>query len=131
MGSKPQGKARTDQRRAAYRRGHRAELIACWYLRAKGFRIVARRFKTPVGEVDIIARRGLFVAFVEVKARADSTKALDAVSWEAQRRIESAAETWLGQQEDYGSLSWRFDVIAVLPWPLLPSRWPRHFKDVW
>lgn len=113
-------------RRRAYRRGHRAEWIAALALMLKGYRIVTRRFKTPVGEVDLIARKRDLILFVEVKARADEQAALDSISITAQRRIESAGEWWLSQQADGARLSWRFDVVAVLP-----RRWPIHFENVW
>ncbi len=115
-----------DKRRRAYRKGHRAEWLAAMALRLKGYRIVERRFKTPVGEVDLIARKGDFVAFVEVKARDSEHAALNSISATAQRRISSAGEWWLGQQADGSELSYRFDVIAVIP-----RRWPIHFEDVW
>ena len=116
----------TSKRRKAYRRGHRAELLAALYLLGKGYRILARRFKTPVGEVDLVARRGDLIVFVEVKARRTHQAALDSIGRTAQRRIEAAADWWLSQRPDAGRLSWRFDVITIVPW-----RRPRHFTDVW
>lgn len=114
------------QRRRAYRRGQRAEWLAAALMICKGFRIVARRYRTPVGEVDLIARRKDLVVFVEVKARASAKMALDDISFESQRRIEATAYWWLGRQSGGSRLSWRIDVIAVLPWRL-----PRHFINVW
>ena len=114
------------RRRKAYRLGHRAEFLAAWALRLKGYRIVARRFKTPVGEVDLIARKKNLVLLVEVKARRTEEAALHSISRTAQRRIESAGEWWLSQQRDFAKLSWRCDVVAVTPW-----RWPIHFENVW
>ena len=116
----------TQDRRRAYHKGKRAEFIAALYLRICGFRIVGRRFKTPVGEIDLIARRGDLVLFVEVKARKSEQVALDAISQTARQRIESAADWWLSRQSDAALLNWRFDVIAIVP-----QRWPAHFKDVW
>ncbi|MEE9315371.1 MAG: YraN family protein [Rhizobiaceae bacterium] len=110
----------------AYRKGHCAETLAAIALTLKGYRVVAKRFKTPVGEVDLIARKKDLVVFVEVKARATEDAALNSISISAQKRISSAGEWWLSQQNDASSLSWRFDVMAVLPW-----QWPRHFEDVW
>ena len=122
--------SRTDNQKAkrqkAERRGHRGEILAAWWLRFNGFSIKESRFKTPVGEVDIIARRGNLVLFVEVKARADHRTALDSVGYRSQQRIEKAARLWLSQQSDFSRLSWRFDVIAISPWKL-----PRHFQNVW
>ena len=116
----------TDKRRRAYRWGQIAEHFAAVSLLLKGYRIVARRYKTPVGEVDLIARRGDLVVFVEVKARVTHQAALDSINGTAQRRIEAAANWWISQQRDGARLSWRFDVITVVP-----RRWPRHHENVW
>ena len=115
-----------NKRQRAYQRGLRAEHFAAIVLLLKGFRIVSRRYKTPVGEVDLVARRGSLVLFVEVKARQSHQAALDSISWTAQKRIEAAGNWWLCRQPDAAKLSWRFDVITVQP-----RRWPRHFKNVW
>ena len=114
------------ERRQAERRGRRAEMLAELVLLFRGFRVVARRFKTKAGEVDLIARRGDLVLMVEVKARASLTEAMDAVTPTALRRIEAAGDIWLGRQPDYGQLSIRYDLIAVLP-----RRWPRHVPSIW
>jgi len=109
----------------AYRHGNRSEWLAAMALRLKGYRIVARNFRTRAGEIDIIARRGDLVAIVEVKARRDLTAAMDAVGANAQRRIEAAADRWLARQADYARLSVRFDLVAVLP-----RRWPVHVENL-
>ena len=116
----------TDKRRRAYRRGLVAEYLAAGSLLLKGYRIAARRYKTPVGELDLVARRGDLVVFVEVKARSTHQAALDSITATARQRIEAAAHWWLAQQRDGALLSWRFDVMTVVP-----RRWPRHYKDVW
>ena len=116
----------SDARKRAYRKGHRAEWLAAFALQLKGYRIVARRFKTPVGEVDLIARKKDLIVFVEVKARASQQASLDSISGSAQSRISSAGEWWISQQKDGPQFSWRFDVVAVQPWT-----WPVHFEDVW
>ena len=67
------------RRRKAERRGRRAELIAAWYLRLKLYRVLARRYRTPVGEIDLIVRRGRTIVFVEVKHRPSEAEALEAV----------------------------------------------------
>lgn len=112
------------QRLRALRRGHMAEYLAALYLLAKGYRIEAIRFRTPLGEIDIVARRGDLVAFIEVKARRELAGALFAVTGEAQRRIRAAGDLWLARQADAHRLSLRYDIVAVLPWRL-----PRHFED--
>ena len=113
-------------RQKAYRRGHSSEWLAAAALLAKGYRILARRYRTRLGEIDLIARRGDLVAFVEVKARATLAEAMDAVGPQTQRRIEAAADLWIGRRADFARLSRRFDIVAVLPW-----RWPVHVTGAW
>lgn len=112
------------KRQAALRRGAYAETFAALALRLKGWRIAERNFRCPQGEIDIIARRGDLVVFVEVKARADEAAAIDAVTFEARRRIAAAASVWIARQRDASRLSWRFDIVAVTP-----GRWPTHHPD--
>lgn len=112
------------RRQKAERRGRFAEWIAAFWLMLKGYRILALRHRTPLGEIDIIARRGDLVAFIEVKARRDTALAIDAVSASAQTRIRAASELWLGRRADAARLSLRYDIIAVMPYRL-----PRHFSD--
>lgn len=110
--------SRTLRRRAAFRRGLRAEAAAAWYLRLKGYRILARRFRCPVGEVDIIAARGRLLCFVEVKARGDLDAAVFAVGGTGRRRIAAAALSWLSRRPDLSGHAWRFDIVAIRPWRL-------------
>lgn len=112
------------RRRRAWRRGHVSEYLAALYLACKGYRILAIRHKTPLGEIDIVARKGNLAVFVEVKARRGEQAAIDAVSFAAQRRIRAASDLWLAQQPDFSRLSQRYDIVAILP-----GRWPRHFYD--
>lgn len=113
------------KRRKAYLRGHRGEWLAAAALMVKGYRILARRYRTRLGEIDLIARRGDLVLIVEVKARRTLQEAMEAIAHESERRIEAAADLWLSRQPDHGRLSVRFDMVAVLPW-----RWPVHVPDV-
>lgn len=113
-----------DRRLGAYRRGHRGEWLAALALTLKGFRILARRYRTPAGEIDLIAKRGSLVLMVEVKARPTLVQAMEAVTHSAERRIEAAADLWLARRPDYGRLSVRFDLVAVLP-----GRWPVHVPN--
>ncbi|MBC2884243.1 YraN family protein [Ochrobactrum sp. CM-21-5] len=115
-----------EKRRMAFFRGHSAERIAAFTLILKGFRIVARRYRTRLGEIDLIARRGNLVLIVEVKARTSIEAAQLAVTPQAMRRIEAAADLWLQRQPDYAVLSLRFDLIAVLP-RRLPKHMPAFF----
>jgi putative endonuclease len=107
----------------AEKRGHRSEWLAAWALRLKGWRIVAKRFKTKTGEVDLIARKRDLVIMVEVKARASLIEAMDSVTPTAQRRIEAAGDVWLARQPDFSKLSVRYDLVAVLP-----RQWPVHVE---
>jgi putative endonuclease len=90
----------------------------------KGYRIIARRYRTKLGEIDLIARRGNLVLIVEVKARPTLLAAMEAIAHQSERRIEAAADLWLSRQPDYGKLSVRFDMVAVLP-----RRWPVHVEN--
>lgn len=118
--------AGTAERRSRFRLGQIAEIRAALALIFKGYRISARRYKVKGGEIDLIARKGDLVAFVEVKARATVEAAMEAVGPQTQRRIESAADHWLRRQPDHARLSSRFDIVAVLP-----RRWPIHVPDAW
>lgn len=107
-----------DRKRAAYRRGFVAEYVAALLLLLKGYHISAMRYRTRAGEIDIIARKGDLVAFVEVKARGSADDAIAAVGLAAQRRIEAASLHWLSKQPDAAKLALRYDIMAVLPWRL-------------
>jgi putative endonuclease len=112
-------------RHAAEKRGRGAETLACWYLRLRGWRILARRARAPGGEVDIIARRGRTLAFIEVKARgtdADAAWALD--EWRL-RRVARAAEALAPRYAREG------DDIRIDAMFIVPGRLPRHLVNVW
>jgi putative endonuclease len=109
------------ERQVAFRFGLSAESRAAAYLIAKGHRIVARRWKSPVGEVDIVARRRNTLVFVEVKARGRLDDAAEAILPRQQRRIIAAAEAWLASHPDDVNSDIRFDVVLVAPKSL-----PRH-----
>jgi len=111
-------------RRAAYRKGLRAELAAAMLLKLKGYRILERRYRSPVGEIDLIARRGQRYAFVEVKARPSQAEGAFAVSTQQQHRIARAAQHWLSRNQAEGDFDVGFDVILLSPWS-----WPRHMAD--
>lgn len=112
-------------RAAAEARGRSAETIACWYLRLKGWRILARRARMRGGEVDIVARRGRILAFVEVKARSSDDAAGLALDRHRLQRVARAAEQLAGRLGRPGD-ALRIDAIFILP-----GRWPRHLPDVW
>jgi putative endonuclease len=113
------------KRHKAYRRGHSAERLAALALMLKGYRILGRRYRTRLGEIDLIARRGDVILIVEVKARATLQQAMDSVNQLTMRRIVAAADQWLARQPDHASLSLRFDLVAILPW-----RWPIHVPAI-
>lgn len=115
---------RLESKRRFERKGRRAEWLAALALMLKGYRIAAMRYRTPVGEIDIVARKGDLIALVEVKARRDLIAGVDAVSYPAQRRIAAAGALYISRQPDSARLSWRCDIVVVSPW-----RWPRHLED--
>ena len=103
--------------------GRRGEALAAWYLRLMGWRILERRLKTPRGEIDLIARRGRLVAFIEVKWRATSRELDHAIDDYRLRRVVAAAEAvahrYLREGDDM-----RIDVLL-----LAPGRFPRHIVN--
>jgi putative endonuclease len=113
--------SRTNRRRGAHRLGLRAETIAALLLLLKGYSILARRFAVSGGEIDLIARRGGSIAFVEVKARGDLDAAAEAISATKRRRIARAARVWLARNPWAAGLTLRGDAIFVAP-----RRLPRH-----
>jgi putative endonuclease len=120
--AKPQMRREPERHRlAAFRLGLSAESRAAMLLMAKGYRIAARRWKTPFGEIDIVARRRNALVFVEVKARDHADDAAVAVTERGKRRILSAAELWLAHHQGDAQRFIRFDVILVTP-----GRIPRH-----
>ena len=113
-------------RQRAYRAGRKAEMIAAALLRLKGYRILARDYRAGVGELDIVARRGQTLVFIEVKRRRDLTSALAAVTVRQRARIARAAQAFVARRAGLDKLDMRFDVIVVLP-----HRPPKHIKDAW
>jgi putative endonuclease len=115
--AKPASPARV----AAFRTGLSAESRAAAYLMAKGYRILARRFRTRHGEIDLVAKRRNLVAFVEVKARASLDEAAFAVTPRQKARIIDAAQAWLMAHPEHAELDLRFDAMLIAPRHL-----PRH-----
>ncbi len=111
------------QRRIAFRFGLSAESRAAALLIAKGYRILARRFRTPLGEIDIVARRRGVLVFVEVKARDSFDTAAEAIGKRQQSRIISAAQLWLAGHPEDAMRDMRFDVVLVVPGCV-----PRHLQ---
>lgn len=113
------------RRTEAEQRGRRGETLAVWWLRLTGWRILGRRLRVGAGEVDIVARRGGVVAFVEVKWRARAADLDFAVDTYRLRRVARAAEVFAGRFARHGD-TLRIDVIL-----LAPNRWPRRIAHVW
>lgn len=121
---KPLAAAPRPERVAAFRLGVSAESRAAFFLIAKAYRIMARRYRTPFGEIDIVARRRRALVFVEVKARDTIDEAVAAVSERGKRRIVEAAHFWLAQHPSDVTAEIRFDVILVAP-----GKIPRHIAN--
>jgi len=113
------------KREIAERRGRRGEGRAAWWLRLHGWRIVGRRVKTPRGEIDLVARRGRTVAFVEVKWRGGAESLDLAIDAYRLRRVAAAAEAVAHRHARAGDTI-RIDVLL-----LAPGRWPRHIVNAW
>jgi putative endonuclease len=112
-------------RRRAERNGRVGETAAAWWLRLKGWRILARRVKTPLGEVDLVARRGNLIAFVEVKRRQTGAELDYAIDEYRLARVAAAAE-YLGSRYMEPGDDMRVDVILIAPGRVL-----RHIENAW
>jgi len=114
-------KQASPERVAAFQTGISAESRAAAFLFAKGYRILAKRFRTPYGEIDLVARKRNLIAFVEVKARASLDDAAWAVTPRQQQRIINAAQAWLMAHPEHAEFEMRFDAMLIAPRSL-----PRH-----
>ena len=100
---------------ASYRRGLWAERVAwLWYM-LQGYRCLARRYKTPVGEIDLIVQRGHTLVFIEVKARPDAVQGLYAISPASRRRLRRTVDHYLQAYPVFATQTVRFDLFVVLP----------------
>lgn len=126
MSTKSNAESAAAARRAAERGGALAEALCRWLLRLKGYRIVAARLRTRVGEIDIVASRGRTLVFAEVKARPDLATARAAVTARQRIRLARAAAWFLKGHPHYAGHSVRFDLLAVAP-----GRFPLHIPDAW
>lgn len=115
---------RTKARIRAWKFGRMAEALCAATLRARGYRILARGFRSPLGEIDIVAARGRTLAFIEVKARTDARAEMMTVRQRG--RIVRAASAFLAMRPNLVDRDVRFDLMEVVPW-----RWPRHHPDAW
>ncbi len=112
------------QRQQGYRRGHAAEFAAAAFLIANGHRILARRYKTSSGEIDLIVLRAKRIGFVEVKRRATMSACEAAITPRLQQRVRRAADLWMANNARFQSHDVGFDVVFVVPW-----RWPVYLRD--
>lgn len=112
--------------RDAFHRGHGAERRAAWWLRLKGYRVLAINWRSLAGEIDLIARRGGTLAFIEVKQRIDAETASLALSSQQRFRLARAAGLFVAQRPELAGLTLRFDLMAF-------GRMgrPVHMKDAW
>jgi putative endonuclease len=117
----PAANPASPERVAAFRTGLSAETRAAAYLMAKGYRILAKRFRTPYGEIDLVARKRNLLAFIEVKARASLDEAAYAVTLRQQQRIIAAAQARLMAHPEHAEFDMRFDAMLIAP-----RRLPRH-----
>lgn len=112
--------------RAAHAAGLRAETLAAWLLRLKLYRIVGRRVKTRLGEIDLIAQRGRTLVFVEVKARGDARTAAESLTLHQRGRLARAASLFAAMRPEFADFDMRFDVVLMTP-----RRPPIHLRDAW
>ena len=113
------------EKRKIYYFGLMAEAVAAFYLRCKFYNIIAKRFKSPFGEIDIIARKNKQLIFIEIKARRDTT-IMDFISKRQQERITKAAQYFLLKEAKYQNYEIRFDAIIMNRY-----FWPQHFQNYW
>ena len=114
--------AKTD----AYRAGLLAEMLAALLFVVRGYAIAGWRYKTPVGEIDLVARRGRQLVFVEVKFRKRLDDAAGSVNGRMASRISRAAQYFLAAHPAWADYPMRFDLVAVAP----PFFW-RHLDNAW
>jgi putative endonuclease len=114
------------RRRRAWRFGRLAEAACVGVLILRGYRVLARNVKTPVGEIDIVARRRRTLAIIEVKARARADDAAEALRTRQRARLARAAEAFRQTHPEVQELAVRFDAMLVGPWRL-----PVHIRDAW
>ncbi|MGB0935188.1 MAG: YraN family protein [Alphaproteobacteria bacterium] len=108
-----------------YRWGLISEWLSAWALRLKGYTILAQRYRTSMGEIDLIAKRGNALRFVEVKARPDLLQGMESISANQRRRIEKSATIFIGQA-GLEAAEIAFDAMVVCPY-----RWPKHVQHAW
>jgi putative endonuclease len=113
------------ERQQAERHGRRAENIAAWWLRLRGFRLLAARLRTARGEIDLVMRRGTTLIFVEVKARSNMAEAEAALTARGLARMRAASAVVIARFDKNGRFNHRFDAVLIAPW-----QFPRHIQMV-
>jgi putative endonuclease len=111
-------------RQKSERAGRAAEWVVLWFLRLKGYRLLAHRYKSPQGEIDLVMRKGDTTAFIEVKARRTIEGAVESVTPYQAKRIAAAARSFMGRDRKAAMQFCRFDIVAVSPY-----HWPRHIEN--
>lgn len=109
-----------------HKKGLWAERGAELFLLLKGYRVISRRFKTPLGEIDLVAKRGRTLVFVEVKWRETAVEAAEAIHAKNQARVSRAAALYLQQHPQYTDMDTRFDAVVMAR-----GVWPRHIEGAW
>ncbi|MCK5518470.1 MAG: YraN family protein [Alphaproteobacteria bacterium] len=112
--------------RTSHQKGLRAEAFAGLYLRLKGYRVLEERWKTHLGEIDLIIRRGRRLAFVEVKLRGTAEAAVEAIHSKNRSRVRNAAELYLQKHPEYNGWELSFDALVMVS-----GAWPKHIRNAW
>lgn len=112
------------ERYSRWRRGAWSEIWAALWLMGKGYRILARRYKTAAGEIDLIVVRGRRLVFIEVKQRGSQASAQASIGFRQRQRVRRAADLWLARHPRYQRHQIAFDAVF-----LIPGHWPRHVRD--
>ncbi len=114
-----------------YDRGVRAELYASLFLRLKGYKVLEQRYKTSMGEIDLIVRKKNLIAFVEVKARRTQAEALESITPKMRKRIERAASYYMAHHSKIFECDMRFDLVALRPFSIKSPFFITHLDNAW
>ena len=112
-------------RQSAERAGRISEYVAAIYLALKGYRLLAMRYRTRTGEIDLIGKRGGIIIFAEVKKRRSIANAADAVTFKSRRRIERAADLFMARHQEFAPCAMRYDIVAIANWRIA------HIRQAW
>lgn len=114
-----------DRKQQREREGRRAETLASIWMRLCGYRLVKKRYRTTRGEIDLIARRGKILVFIEVKYRENHTDALHAITPKQCQRFYAAASAFISREPHFAHCDMRFDLMTFAPW-----QWPRWYTNI-